>query len=173
MFDPTIYENLKVILEGNVYDLDLAGEINVINRSDLVDLATMSRMYSVEFQTREAQSSYPYAEILLQTSIVDFTIEKIEGDEKKAGCEIEVNFYAKIEEPEKDCPTIEKHLADVWNQRPVIRQEIMYQFGRENQMFTKININFERKINEQQIDDLRGIVEYSLQSLDYLNLSVF
>ena len=39
MFDPTAYDNLKVILEGAVYDLDLSGELKIIERNDIVDLA--------------------------------------------------------------------------------------------------------------------------------------
>ncbi|UTW70295.1 hypothetical protein KHA80_06930 [Anaerobacillus sp. HL2] len=41
MFDPTIYENLKVVIEGEVYDHDMNGRILII-QIDIVDLATMS-----------------------------------------------------------------------------------------------------------------------------------
>ena len=33
MFDPTIYENLKVVFEGAVYDLDLDGHLTVGDRT--------------------------------------------------------------------------------------------------------------------------------------------
>ncbi|MDF0725751.1 hypothetical protein PY093_03360 [Cytobacillus sp. S13-E01] len=39
MFDPTIFDNLKVVIEGEVYDLDLTGDFLVTNRSDSIDIA--------------------------------------------------------------------------------------------------------------------------------------
>lgn len=57
MFDPTIYENVKVVLEGELYDRDLDGEITITNRSDLVDLATLSRTYVVAFEENSKVSS--------------------------------------------------------------------------------------------------------------------
>ena len=53
MFDPTIYDNLKVVLEGEIYDRDLAGAIQIVDRSDIVDLAIMSRIFIMRFQNRE------------------------------------------------------------------------------------------------------------------------
>lgn len=53
MFDPTVFDNLKTVLEGAVYDLDLEGVILVINRNDLVDLAHFSRTYKITFQLQE------------------------------------------------------------------------------------------------------------------------
>ncbi|QNG61538.1 hypothetical protein H4O14_08705 [Bacillus sp. PAMC26568] len=38
MFDPTAFDNLKVVLEGEIYDADLEGIIEVIKRKDIVDL---------------------------------------------------------------------------------------------------------------------------------------
>ncbi|GAA3327145.1 hypothetical protein GCM10020331_065930 [Ectobacillus funiculus] len=55
MFDPTVFENLKVVAEGAVYDLDLAGAILVTNRRDVIDLASMSRTYSIAFMLRDAE----------------------------------------------------------------------------------------------------------------------
>lgn len=49
MFDPTAYENIKVILEGLVYDYDLSGQIKVIERNDLVNLADLSRNFNMSF----------------------------------------------------------------------------------------------------------------------------
>ena len=43
MFDPTAYENMRVVLEGIFYDKDLSGEILVIDRNDIVNTAKLSR----------------------------------------------------------------------------------------------------------------------------------
>ncbi|UOK56770.1 hypothetical protein MGI18_18515 [Bacillus sp. OVS6] len=53
MFDPTAFDNLKVVLEGAIYDADLGGFITVIGRKDLVDLAAMSRCYQNTFQLKK------------------------------------------------------------------------------------------------------------------------
>ena len=50
MFDPTAFENIKVVLEGAVYDLDLNGEIIIIDRNDLINTAKLSRKYELSFQ---------------------------------------------------------------------------------------------------------------------------
>ncbi|KYD22330.1 MAG: hypothetical protein C6P37_08510 [Caldibacillus debilis] len=49
MFDPTAYENMKVILEGYLYDYDMQGEILIKERNDLINLADMSRTFSLLF----------------------------------------------------------------------------------------------------------------------------
>lgn len=36
MFDPTAFDNLKVIVEGAVYDFDLHGDILVTDRKDMI-----------------------------------------------------------------------------------------------------------------------------------------
>ncbi|WP_088101980.1 hypothetical protein [Halalkalibacter urbisdiaboli] len=168
MFDPTIFDNLKVVLEGAIYDLDLDGEIIVTNRADLLDLATMSRRFSMQFQMQGAKQTYPVAEIIIFSSLRDFATEMIDGDEKRAGCVIEINFYTIIDNVEDHCQMIEKAFTDIWDRRPFINQEISFKYGRKKRLLNKTNLNFERKINENQIDDLKGIVEYSLESLAFL-----
>ena len=53
MFDPTAYENIKVVFEGIVYDFDLDGEITIIERNDIVNLANMSRVYNFLFVNKK------------------------------------------------------------------------------------------------------------------------
>ncbi|MCU9613644.1 hypothetical protein OEV98_08730 [Caldibacillus lycopersici] len=53
MFDPTAYENIKVVLEGIVYENDLQGEILVIERNDLVNLADLSRSFNITFTHKD------------------------------------------------------------------------------------------------------------------------
>jgi len=55
MFDPTAFDNMKVVLEGSLYDLDISGEIRVVNREDLVNLARMEREFSITFCTEKLE----------------------------------------------------------------------------------------------------------------------
>lgn len=49
MFDPTAYENLKVILEGQMYDFDFNEAIKIAKRDDFVNLANLSRNFRISF----------------------------------------------------------------------------------------------------------------------------
>ncbi|RBW69197.1 hypothetical protein [Bacillus taeanensis] len=167
MFDPTIYENLKVVMEGAIYDLDLTNEIKVRNRSDILNLAVMSRCFSMQFQSYKAKDSYPLAEIALHTSMKDLALEILEENETEAGCEIAVYFYTRIKNIEKDCSHIEFFLNNIWNQRPAIKQEISYYYSNKNTVYNKVTLTFGRKINEDQIDDFHNIIDHTLQSLYY------
>lgn len=57
MFDPTVFDNLKVVLEGCVYDYDLEDKIVVTGRNDIVDLATLTRTFSIRFMRRRPDES--------------------------------------------------------------------------------------------------------------------
>ncbi|MBR8645431.1 hypothetical protein KEH51_18565 [[Brevibacterium] frigoritolerans] len=61
MFDPTAFENMKVVLEGAVYDRDFIGDILVINRDDIVNLSTMSRSYKIEMELKKQTRPFPLA----------------------------------------------------------------------------------------------------------------
>ena len=48
MFHPTVFDNIKIALENQIYDYDnLDGILVVTDRSDLLNLALMSREFSL------------------------------------------------------------------------------------------------------------------------------
>ena len=47
MFDPTAFENIRVVLEGIFYDKDLEGSIMIIDRNDIMNTAKLSRTYEL------------------------------------------------------------------------------------------------------------------------------
>ncbi len=163
MFDPTIFENLKVVMEGAIYDLDLAKEICVTDRRDIVDLATLSRTFSMNFQLVDGTT---IGEIILVASIKDFINEKIQN-EANAGSELFVNFYTQINN-EDNCNLIEQTLNGIWNQRPLITQELSYTYRKKTDLKVIIKLNFHRKINENQIDDISSIINLMKKSLQFL-----
>lgn len=167
MFDPTIFDNLKVVLEGVVYDLDLSNQVQVTNRKDLVDLATMGRTFSVHLQVSDCKTPYPLIELAIHSTIKDFALEKIDGNEKEAGCNFDITFFTKIYDPQVDCPKIERTLNNLWGSRPKITQEISYLFHSEGTTLNKVVLHFGRKINEDQIDDLQPMVELGIKTLHY------
>ena len=52
MFDPTAFENMKVVMEGIFYDKDLSGEIIILDRNDIMNIAKLSRTYDLSFNWR-------------------------------------------------------------------------------------------------------------------------
>lgn len=170
MFDPTIYDNLKVVLEGCVYDLDLEKKLLVRNRKDLIDAATMARTFYIEFSLKETTEKYPYAGICLHFSVQDYTTEIIANDLDSAGCTIRVDFFTSFPKDRKDkCQVIEGHLKKLWNNQGLITQELSYNYTQEQKLLNKISIDFQRKINENQVNDLESIVHHCMESLVFLD----
>ncbi|MDQ0257912.1 hypothetical protein J2S74_005375 [Evansella vedderi] len=168
MFDPTIYDNLKTVLEGHVYDLDLSNRIQVVNRNDRIDIATMSRSFCIQFRTSKQDYKYPLSEIKLDFSHSDYTQEMFHGNVEGSGCMIQINLYTNIHNIQTECTEIKTYLKELWNNQAIISQEISYSYGNEGDMNNKINLNFQRKINESHINDLESIVTYTVRSMEYL-----
>ncbi|KHF34038.1 hypothetical protein CM49_03708 [Paenibacillus sp. P1XP2] len=77
MFDPTIFENLKVALENQLYDLDnIDGLIRIIGRDDRLEMSVMSREFAIRFEL--AGRPEVFAEIRLEASLADLSAEILE-----------------------------------------------------------------------------------------------
>lgn len=169
MIHPTIYENIRVVLEGEVYDLDLVGKIKVIHREDLVDLASLSRKYRIEFVLNDGQKNKS-AIIELVATAEDLSKEILELEEvSQLGCNIVIYLSTPIGNIEKECQEYEKKLNELWKNRPSIEQKITSIFSTEqsalHQPKNQISLHFGRKINEDNIGDLEHLVEYTYLSL--------
>lgn len=56
MFDPTVFDNLKVAMENAVYDLDnLDSRIDITQRIDRLEMSVMSREFGVQFRLRNSR----------------------------------------------------------------------------------------------------------------------
>ncbi|MBD0379395.1 hypothetical protein ICC18_04540 [Paenibacillus sp. WST5] len=169
VFDPTIYENVKVVLEGAVYDLDLAGEILVTRRADLIDLSSMSRTYAIEFTKKTYRPSK--AEINLHVHLSDLAAEILENPAASPGCTLEVMLFTKVNQPELECPVIEKQLRMIWNHRPQITQQLSFTFDAKSPSCynNQITLSFGRKIDESHIDDFPKLIDCAVDSLTWLD----
>ncbi|WCK55327.1 hypothetical protein PP175_04960 [Aneurinibacillus sp. Ricciae_BoGa-3] len=174
MFDPTIFENLKIALEGTVYDKDFSGEILVTSRHDAVDLADMSREYRIGFQLKENNTESPQqlaAEIVLKAETQDLSGEILEMDAKdsgKPGCTIFVYIYHKAVTIHL-CSEIEDVLDELWSFRPRIRQELSFALPldkKEERYKNTITLDFGRKIDESNFEDLPEMIDCTISSLE-------
>jgi hypothetical protein len=166
MFDPTVYENLKVVLEGAIYDLDLDGLIQITERKDIVDLATLSRTYQLQFEQKT--KNIIKGEIKLFADINSFTEELIYNKEH-VGCELTISLFMYINNI-AICEGITSKLNQIWENRPIINQSLSFPYPNEMGHYkNKITISFDRKITEAQIDDIPVLIEYTLKTMDALS----
>jgi hypothetical protein len=169
VFDPTIYDNLKVILEGCVYDLDLDGRILVTNRSDRIELATMSRSWSIRF--RELQGNgQATAELDLHAALADLAAELLRPAGKEPGCKLEISLHTFILDPDIECPEIEHGLLGLWEGRPRIKQQLSFEMPLRDEGYALcVTLDFGRKLDESNAEDFPRLVEATVRSLHWLN----
>jgi hypothetical protein len=170
VFDPTIYDNLKVVLEGEIYDRDLNGHIQIVDRSDLVDLAIMSRMFIMRFQIPNYPDSI--AEIKLHASAEDLTGEIVEANNPAIGCRIHVGYRIRgtgdYMAAEATSQIIRLHLIKIWGDDMVISQELCFFPNKlkEAPIYEcRSTIEFGRKITEEQIDDIPRLVDHLIMTI--------
>jgi hypothetical protein len=169
VFDPTIYENMKVVIEGAVYDLDLAGEVLVTNRSDRVELSTMSRSYSIQFKLLGLGDVL--AELYLAAATEDLAAEILERSTMTPGCTLQIGFQMKVSEIEEDCAAIQHLLFDIWGNECTLSQKLSFTFGKsQHSPYTNdIYLDFGRKFGESIIDDIPSLLEHMVLSIERLN----
>lgn len=175
MFDPTIFENLKVVIEGAIYDLDLSGKILITGRVDRVDLAMMSREYRIQFRIQNGGKAL--AELRLFAGVADLAAEILEAKNEIPGCRIEVCFFTTVTQIETDCEQIELKLKSIWGDRPEIKQILTFEYTPHDLMdlspdplyHNRITLNFGRKIDENQTDDMIHLVHHMHQSARFLD----
>jgi hypothetical protein len=170
MFDPTVYENLKVVLEGAVYDLDLAGSLKVTAREDLIDLASLSRKYRMAFQLADAGIESAVAEMELSAGLKDLAAEILEQPGADPGCSIVVRFTGIIRQDEDEaqvCGLSEAALHQVWGSRFQVSQTISHEFGSNNRIHL-INLQFGRSFTEEIAEDIPRMVDHTVLTLEKL-----
>ncbi|MGM0881252.1 MAG: hypothetical protein ACQEXQ_09435 [Bacillota bacterium] len=168
MFDPTVFENLKVAFENQLYDLDnLDKKIQIINRIDRLEMAVMSRTFALRFILRDQKEVS--AEISLDASLKDLAAEILELQGETPACTLRLRFYMQINETAVVCKQIEQILQQIWNPEILPTQTISYVYGQENIYSNKIELGFNRKISEEQMNDIPELIEHVLQTLKELN----
>ncbi len=173
MFDPTIYENLKVVTEGAVYDLDLSSKILVTNRTDRVELSSMSRYYAIRFELRNLRNIS--AEICLIADVSDLASEILDREDQACGCRLEIRIHTLVHNMAEECTTIQRKLKTIWGNEHHVVQKISFLFHEMEppKYHSEITIHFQRKIGENQIEDIPNLIEYVMQSLESLSVDKY
>ncbi|GAC42110.1 hypothetical protein [Paenibacillus popilliae] len=174
MFDPTIFDNLKVVLEGKIYDLDHEGEWLVIGREDLFDLAGFGRTFRMRVQ-RPGKACI--AVLTLASGLADFSAElrglRLVGVEPGARLmlffELAGGYTAQADE-------MGQRLAALWGNAAMVRQErtvpVLPRAGSASPLADegthRIVLTFRQPIDERHLGELDALVMQVLASLQLL-----
>jgi hypothetical protein len=161
MFDPTAFDNLKVIVEGAVYDLDLSGEITILDRRDLFDFAHYERTYVIQYSLpHQAESSVI---LQLKADMNHFLAERKGLAEKnRAGAEIEFTYQG-----DDKLVHSKKELESVWGADK--NWEWMNIHSSLRPVSVQGILRFNRLITEEMVDDILQMVSFSVETLDILD----
>jgi hypothetical protein len=169
MFDPTIFDNLKVAFENQLYDLDnLTEQIQITHRTDRMEMSVMSREFSLQFQLNDHQKIT--GEIRLEASLRDLAAEILELSGEIPACTLRLFFYMPVENVSTQCEQIEAIIHDIWQPELPPIQNLSFVYGQEPVIYmNKIELRFHRKINEEQMGDIPTIIDHALRTLTDLH----
>lgn len=166
MFDPTVYDNLKVVLEGSLYDVDLSGDIEISDRSDMIDLAKLARAYTIGL--RKPQSDIEGL-IILATDADSWAGEVLEDGYGPFSCELIIQFFLKIRDVEHDCSGIRFRINQIWRDlKPRVEQNLSFLYGQENVITNQLTISFADPVDEFFIVEIPSILTKMVETLNSL-----
>jgi len=167
MFDPTIYDNLKVGFENYLYDLDNLDElISITDRKDLLEMARMSREFVLQFCMRDCPDFT--GQVVLSTSLEDLAAEILETPEGQPGCRLSLRFGMVMNKPETQCPAISSILQKSWPEQRIL-QHIHYVFEDQPATYTvTAEVHFDRSVNEDQMGDIPDLCDHMVNVLTKL-----
>ncbi|WP_102274840.1 hypothetical protein [Cytobacillus massiliigabonensis] len=173
MFDPTAFDNMKVVIEGAIYDEDLTGGITIIDRNDLLNSAKLSRRYEVSFSIHKNDSVV--CTFILEAGLENLAAELLPSakSELLAGCQLYVKFSFMHPNERSYFQTIERCLKDIWGPERSISQSAFFNpFDEGNSVRNETFISFNRLVYEDQLDDILEMVNYMIVSLERLRTIV-
>ncbi|MBT2689158.1 hypothetical protein J7I93_13275 [Bacillus sp. ISL-47] len=171
MFDPTAFENMKVVLDGGFYDRDLSGEIRIIDRNDVLNSAKMSRSYEVAFKENVEGHEDITCTFTMEAGLKNLAAELLPEvqSEKQAGCKVYIKFTIKQKNDLKLFQETREILRDIWGrERNIIQIAKFNPEEMDKQIEAESVVNFNRLIYEEQIDDLSDMIAYMIASLQAL-----
>jgi hypothetical protein len=162
MFDPTAYENLKVVMQGALYELDLMGSLKVINREDIVDLASLERRYSITLSNPGKDKVT--VTVTLSAGIKEWNAEAYPKPGVAAGAFLQVRYQL---EGRRFPDTFMTSLENWWGpQRNIEWRQITSTSG---PFLHQGIVHFNRIISEEMVDDLEEVIVHVENSLLKLN----
>ncbi|NRG45096.1 hypothetical protein [Bacillus sp. CRN 9] len=168
MFDPTAFENMKVVLEGHLYDYDLIGEISIIDRNDIVNTSKLSRQYELTFIESDERL---HCQIVLKADLKQLAAEllPVHSNENEAGCKLFLRFVLKHKDDMKLMESTKAVVSNIWGVSRTVNQIIKYNTKDKHEVENEMTVSFNRLIYEDQMDDLLVMVEHMRETLKQLS----
>jgi hypothetical protein len=169
LFDPTAFENMRVVIDGFFYDKDLDGEIQIIDRNDFVNIAKLSREYSIQLRMTASRKKWN-ATYFLKAGLDNLASELLQLSAKKVGCIVGLEFMVRHPNEKGYFDKIQSYLKDYWGDNRTIHQLVQLDplSDHTGDIENKITIQFNRLVSEDQIDDLLAIGDHMLDTLIWL-----
>lgn len=167
MFDPIVFDNLKVGFENTLYDLDNLDELILItDRQDRLEMASMSREFTLQFSLRS--HSEVTGEVMLSSSLEAIAAEILEKPDGAPGCRLQLRFGMKVVQPDADCERIHTLLQQSWPQQNIVLK-LQYVFEEEPRVYhVSTEVHFDRNVNEEQMGDIPELAEHMIHVLTQL-----
>jgi hypothetical protein len=175
MFDPTAFENMRVVMEGIFYDKDLSGDITIVDRNDVINTAKMSRDFDLSFQLKSTSVSKVTCKVTLKANIENLAAELLTTSRSagSAGCIVTIEFLFENDRDESVTLEVDQLIRKIWGEDRIVKQMIRYEpLNRIQRAHHTVLISFDRIIREDQMDDLIEMHEYMLITLDKLECVV-
>jgi len=168
MYDPTVFENLKVAFENRVYDFDtIEREVRITNRSDQMDFAILARRFAIQFTLFDQEDVS--AEIILEASLHDLANEILETPGGNPGCSLTVRFQKHVRHVKEQCGLIGETLSDIWENEVIVIQTLSFMYGDDEPGYlNNIEVKFRTKINEDNMGELPEFLNSVLDALRVL-----
>ncbi|MDF9843581.1 MULTISPECIES: hypothetical protein [unclassified Paenibacillus] len=168
MFHPTVFDNIKIAFENQLYDYDNLDSILMIKgRTDMLNLAVMSREFTLAFKLTDGFKVT--SEVVLLSSVKELSDEILETPGSNPGCSLLLRFYMEVTDPPIQCPAVERILTGIWGPELKPEQSLSFRYGGEEQIYNNcIQLTFKRQITEEQMEDIPNLLAHLLQSAEEL-----
>lgn len=175
MFDPTAFENMKVVVEGAVYDHDFYGDISVTNRQDIVNLANLSRQFIMEMELKTHQSDIPVIGVVsLGAGLENLSAELLPNQSPfNEGSTITVALRMACQLEGFQGGELLRVVEGIWgSSRHIELINSTYHDNKNGDVSytTECKISFGRLIKEEQMDDLTDMLDALIESLKKLDV---
>jgi hypothetical protein len=158
MFDPTAYENLKVVLQGALYELELTGALKVLSRQDVIDLASLERKFSLAL-CNPAKTEVT-VKVILSAGIKEWSAEALPKSGSEPGAMLQIIYQS---EGSRFKETFITNLEGWWGPRRTIEWR---EISSTLESFRHQGIiSFNRLITEDMVDELEEVVVHIENSL--------
>jgi len=168
MFDPTAFDNMKVVIEGALYDRDIKGEIIITDRNDFINLAKMSRLFDISFHLPDRTG---IAKVKMNSTILNLSAELLPSvqNEQQAGCYVSLEFLLN-HEIKQNYDVLQNILMDIWGGSRNISLAIqLHPLETDNNVLTILTVEFGRLITEDQMEDMVDMIDFMITTLEQLN----